>query len=451
MHGVSRLSRALAVVLALACLWTTAGTIALVGPANAGPAQTGDVAYDSGLQWGLDRIAAREGWVRATGRGTTIAVIDSGVSLDHEDLASNLVAGVACRQTGGESSQCSGEPADDDGHGSHVAGIAAAVTGNGTGIAGVAPDARIMPIKVLFKACPTCQATGNAGDVAAGIRWAADRGADVINLSLGSTTSSVFGAAFADAVRYAWDRGSIPVVAAGNQFVLTADFGDAPAVVVSATDRDDGAPSYSNGVGRARWAVSAPGGEAGDTSETCAPGGDPAGVLSTYWAEGDDAAYACLSGTSMAAPHVAGALAVLLSTGASPQAAVDVLLGSATDIGLPGRDEIFGSGRIDLAAATARIGTTPLSTPSSTAPAPVETSAPGPLDPPVTVPSGDPAPPTTTPAGPTVPDGALDERSMPQVFYADEDGVPVVATTVAAAAIAVVAAAMLAMWRRRLL
>lgn len=442
MPHVLRPSRAVA-------LLVLAGALGLAVPAVAVPAQTGDVAHDSGLQWGLDRIAAPGAWDRATGRGTTIAVIDSGVSLDHEDLASKLVDGVACQRTGGEPELCTGEPADDDGHGSHVAGIAAAATGNGTGIAGVAPDARIMPIKVLFKPCPSCQATGNAGDVAAGIRWAADRGADVINLSLGSTTSSVFGPAFAEAIRYAWDRGSIPVVAAGNQFVLTADFGDAPAVVVSATDRDDGAPSYSNGVGSARWAVAAPGGEAGDTSETCAPGGEPAGVLSTYWAEGDDAAYACLSGTSMAAPHVAGALAVLVSTGASPQAAVDALLGSAVDLGAPGRDDLFGSGRIDLAAATTIVVTTPLSTPSSTEPAPVEPTAPLPVEPPSTS-SGATTPPTTTPPGPTVPDGALAETATPEGFDAAPEGVPVVPTTIALLAIVVVAAAMFGLWRRRL-
>ena len=238
----------------------------------------------------------------ARGAGITIAVIDSGVALDHEDLRDKLVTGTACKDTAGDPAACAGRPLDDDGHGSHVAGMAAAETDNGVGIAGVAPDAAIMPIKVLFKACDTCQAAGNAADVTAAIRWATDRGADVINLSLGSTTSSVFGPGFAEAVRYAWDHGAIPVVAAGNDFVLTADFGDEPAVVVSAVDRDDAAPSYSSGVGDARWAVAAPGGEGGDTASTCSQDGEPLGILSTYWAPDDDAAYACLAGTSMAAP-----------------------------------------------------------------------------------------------------------------------------------------------------
>ena len=179
-------------------------------------ADSGDLANDAGLQWNLDRIGAEAAWAAGTGEGTTIAVVDSGVALDHEDLAGKLAPGVACRDTGGDPARCSGAPDDDDGHGTHVAGVAAAATGNGLGIAGTAPGARIMPVKVLFRACDECQSTGEAEDVSAAVRWAADQGATVINLSLGSTTSSVFGEGFADAVRYAWERGSIPVVAAGN-------------------------------------------------------------------------------------------------------------------------------------------------------------------------------------------------------------------------------------------
>ena len=372
-----------------------------LGPAPAGagaPLGTGDVANDAGLQWGLAQIRAEEAWETGTGDDVVIAVVDSGLALDHEDLAAKVVDGTACRDTGGDPAKCEGSPRDDDGHGSHVAGIAAAATGNGPGIAGVAPGARILPVKVLFRDCPTCQSTGTAEDVAAGIRWATDEGAAIINVSLGSTTSSVFGPSFAEAVRYAWDRGAIPVVAAGNEFVLAADFGDAPAVVVSATDRADGAPSYSRGVGDARWAVAAPGGEGGDTPASCSQDGEPVGILSTYWAPEDPAAYACLSGTSMAAPHVAGALAVLVGTGLDPQQAVDTLLATATDLGPPGRDEIFGSGRIDVAAAVERAGSSPPPTapPSSAPPAPVDPTAPA--------------------------DEPLEETSSPQPFEPDDDG-----------------------------
>ena len=199
--------------------------------APAGVADSGDVANDSGLQWNLARIGAEAAWATGTGEGTTIAVIDSGVALEHEDLVDKLVDGVACRDTDGDPARCTGSPQDDDGHGTHVAGVAGATTGNGVGIAGTAPGARIMPIKVLFSACDTCQSTGEAEDVSAAVRWAADEGATVINLSLGSTTSSVFGPGFADAVRYAWTMGSIPVVAAGNDYFLTADLGDALSLI----------------------------------------------------------------------------------------------------------------------------------------------------------------------------------------------------------------------------
>ena len=426
-----------------------AGLVALSTPgvdAVALRADTGDVAHDDGLQWGLDQIGTAVAWQRSAGAGTVIAIIDSGVALDHEDLATKLLPGTACRSTAGDPALCTGSALDDDGHGTHVAGIAAAATGNGAGIAGVARDAKVLPVKVLFKDCPTCQASGNAADVAAGIRWATDQGADVINLSLGSTATSVFGPGFEEAVRYAWTNGAIPVVAAGNQFVLTADFGDAPAVVVSATDRDDDAPSYSNGVGNARWALAAPGGEAGDTASSCSQGGDPLGILSTYWAPGDRAAYACLSGTSMSAPHVAGALAVLLSGGLEPEEAIDALLGTAVDLGARGRDPVFGSGRLDLGAASARvIGRSPTTQPSTgplSSPPPATAPAPG-----APVPPGADGPVPTSPPGPAetvdVPpdDLPLEETSAPQPFAPPDDGVPIAPATAAAVLILAVAGA----------
>jgi serine protease len=395
------------------------GALLLVAASGAG-AQSDDVANVARLQWNLERIGAEAAWQTATGAGTTIAVVDSGTALEHEDLAAKLVPGVACRDTGGDADRCTGSPADDDGHGTHVAGVAAAATGNQVGIAGVAPDARIMPIKVLFRACETCQSTGEAADVAAAVRWAAERGADVINLSLGSATSAVFGAGFAEAVRDAWALGAVPVVAAGNDDVLTADLEDAPAVVVSATDRDDRAPEYSNGVGDARWAIAAPGGDGSDTPESCSQQGEPRGILSTFWSSADpDAGYACLSGTSMAAPHVSGALAVLRSAGMEPAVAVQRLLDTAVDLGAPGPDPLFGAGRLDLAAAVAG--------------AAVPATAPGPGP---AVPAGDEASPSAQAAAAP---GAEDDR---------DGGVPVVPAAVAGALVLVNAVAATRLGRR---
>ena len=362
---MSRSARRLLAVLAVAI-----GSLIVVPSAGAGGGSPNDPVYEQGLQWGLERINAPDSWAAATGDGITIAIIDSGVDVQHQDLAAKLVAQVSCIGAAGDPARCQGSAQDDNGHGTHVAGIALAATDNGHGIAGVAPDADLMAVRVLANSCDAdgCSATGSSEDVAAGIRWAADHGADVINLSLGGgTLQGVLGCAFCDAVEYAWSKGAIPVIAAGNDSVLPAGFGDEHAVIVTATTRGDERASYSNAssglLRNARWPTSAPGGEAETAASDCATGGNPKGVLSTYWVTGGHDEYACLAGTSMAAPHVAGALAVLRSTGRDPQQAIDRLLATADDLGAPGRDAEFGVGRIDLGRA---VGNAPGNSTTST-------------------------------------------------------------------------------------
>jgi subtilisin family serine protease len=137
---------------------------------------------------------------------------------------------------------------------------------------------------------------------------------------------------------------------------MGSGFSDEPAMVVAATDRNDGSPSYSNGVGQAKWGIAAPGGELPDLGKENA-------ILSTYWGTQGPNEYAYLAGTSQAAPHVAAAVAILLSTGRyTPAQAVQRLLDTAVDIGPPGRDSTFGAGRLDIAAAVR--GLTPASSPA---------------------------------------------------------------------------------------
>lgn len=309
-----------------------------------------DPALVGGSQWPLDVIGAPTAWHRATGRGSTIAIVDSGVDAAQIDLRSNVVESVDCIGAGGNPDRCAGSGRDEDGHGTHVAGIAAATFDNGHGIAGVAPDAHLLGVRVLADACetPRCTASGDTLDVVAGIRWATAHGADVINLSLGSADGSLDQPAFAAAVSDAWKAGVVVVAAAGNRR-MTAGLDDLPILVVTAVDRDLAPASYSRGVGTARWGLAAPGGEAGDTARSCRDTGRPVGVLSTSAGPaGGGERYACLAGTSMAAPHVAGAVAVLLSMGYSPVAAVRRLLSTARDLGRSGPDPVYGSGLLAL-------------------------------------------------------------------------------------------------------
>ncbi len=167
---------------------TAVATALLAVAATPAQAAVNDPLYDK--QWGLRQIHAEQAWATTTGTGVVIAVVDTGVDLSHPDLKSKLVPGatfVGCGPTScdnGDWRGPNGQPDADDEHGPHVAGIAAAATGNGVGVAGVAPDAKIMPIKVLEAG------SGSFADIAAGIRYAADHGAKVVNLSLGAQPGS---------------------------------------------------------------------------------------------------------------------------------------------------------------------------------------------------------------------------------------------------------------------
>jgi subtilisin family serine protease len=328
------LPRGVAAVCVLALVWAGA-------PAWA--------ANDPGLpdQWGLAKVRAPDAWSITRGAGIVVAVVDTGVDLKHEDLVGRLVGGRNFVEDGTP-------PQDDDGHGTHVAGIVGAATDNGKGVASVAPGAGIMPVRVLRHEDGPLPgnvdegASGDANDVIAGMRWAVANGAHVVNLSLGEEVAfrSAFGSALEDAVREAWSKGVICVLAAGNDYVFPSGYGDIDGIVVSATDRNDAKPGYSNGVGNAKWGMAAPGGR--PDTEAQRP---YEGILSTYWIAGRPNSYAAAAGTSMAAPHVAGAAAMLRALGKTPKETVDILLGTADDIGSPGRDSTFGSGRLNVARA----------------------------------------------------------------------------------------------------
>jgi subtilisin family serine protease len=445
--GMRSGARRLAALVALggACL-----SLGRVQPATA--QTTGDPGFAK--QWGLAAIGAKDAWQVATGRGITIAVVDSGVSLTHEDLQNGKIVGaVSCLDTNGDVDGCAPGGQDDDGHGTHVAGIAAANTDNGTGIAGVAPAASVLAIKVLRHGCDAlgeCTASGTGDDVSAGIRYAADHGADVINLSLGDASQSVLGAPFGEALEYAWSKGAVPVVAAGNGILLPSGYSNQHAVVVGALTRDGTKASYSNGVGQAMWALFAPGGEK-DSPDSCK--GEPNGILSTFWTPDlPDNAYACVAGTSMAAPHVSGALAVLLSSGLTGEQAVDRLLATADDLGDPGVDATYGAGALDLAAAAGPTSR-PTTEQSSQSPAPsVATESEGASTPatsgaqsstPSTSGAGSPAPPSTAPLvtlpsrpGITTPEVAVRERPL-----TNDDDLPAGPVSVAALMAAGVGAA----------
>ena len=318
-------------------------------------------------QWGLQKIQATQAWTTTTGTGAVVAVVDSGIDLGHPDLAANLLSATDADFVEPDGN-CSGKPKvctqdgpqDENGHGTHVAGIIGAVTNNGTGVAGIAPNAKLLPVRVLD------ENGDGTGDVVAGIRYAADRGADVINMSLGHTSG--VGEALGligdlddlyAALDYAWSKGSLVIVAAGNDSApICAEPASGHHVIcVGATDSRDLKAAYSNfDAALLDTYLVAPGGDLfgqlslGPSSPTASfCGGD---VFSTYlrtersWCS-SEAGYEAIAGTSMAAPHVSGVAALLASKGLTNQQIVDCLTRTSDDLGIPGRDPIYGYGRVN--------------------------------------------------------------------------------------------------------
>ena len=356
-----------------------------------------DPSYTGGQQWALGKIQMPLAWDLARGQGAVIAVLDTGVDVNHPELQGRLLPGFSFTDD-------TTNVADNCGHGTHVTGIIAANTDNGVGIAGVAPEAQILPVKVMERYQVGVSCYGSYSDFAAGLVYAADHGARVVNMSFGGTTNST---TLANAIAYAANRGVLLVGAAGNNNSSTLFYPAAytQVIAVAGTDGAD-----------ARYASS----NYGDWVDIAAPA---VGVYSLY----SNSSYTYMSGTSMAAPHVAAVAGLLLSQNpAYTDADLRALLqNNADDLGAPGFDPYFGWGRLNAyraltnsSAAPTPVPPTP--TPTPIPPTPTPTSVPPTPTPTPIPPTPTPVPPTPTPAPPPVIADRLEtgraKRAVEQAF-----------------------------------
>lgn len=280
-----------------------------------------------GDQWGPDKIEAPEAWDIITGTSDiVIAIIDTGIDYTHPDLDGGRYIG------GYDFANGDDDPMDDEGHGTHVTGIATADTNNGVGVAGVAWNSRFMGIKVL-----DAEGSGTYFDIAQGIRYAADHGAHVANMSLGGPFHSN---TLEQAMQYAYEAGVVMACAAGNSYGYGVSYParyDPYCLGVAATDDSDERAIFSS---------------FGPEVDVAAPGVD---ILSTT-----EGGYESWSGTSMATPHVAGLAALILAQ--DPDLPVDQVFAairdSADDVNaetFPGEDDYLGTGRVNAYRALATL------------------------------------------------------------------------------------------------
>ena len=283
-----------------------------------------------GRQYAHRMANSQAGWQITRGdRRIILGIVDSGVDITHPDLKAKIVDTF----NGADNNK---DVKDFVGHGTHVAGIASAMTNNGLGVAGVAPECGILAVKVSSGSSTSPSTAG----IANGIIYAAEHGADVINLSLGSSRQSQ---AITDAVLYALSKNVVVVAATGNDGGRIKSYPAAvPGVIaVGSTDSSDQRSRFSN---------------YGDWVSVTAPGSD---ILSTFPFNTNligKTEYGSISGTSMATPFVTGLAGLVRSKYPNmPQAMVKrVIEVSAEDKGAPGYDEEYGFGRVSLVSALQR-------------------------------------------------------------------------------------------------
>ena len=280
-------------------------------------------------QYGPAHLQAPDAWSITTGSSdVTLAIIDSGIDANHPEFAGRLLPGYDF--VDGDST-----PQDTCGHGTHVAGIAAATGNNGIGIAGMAWNVKIMPVRVLDGYC-----SGSTADVAEALVWAVERGARVINLSLGTSAPSTL---LEDGTYYAYTHGAAIFAASGNSGISPVVYPAAyPWVMaVGATDQADKRADYSN---------------TGAGLDLMAPGSDiysttPLGNFYYHYAANIPSQYGTLSGTSMASAFASGSAALLASLPKfdTPDKIYQALTSTARDLETSGRDDNTGYGLIQVA------------------------------------------------------------------------------------------------------
>lgn len=278
-----------------------------------------DTYYSS--QWGLTKIRAPEAWALSRGTGVLIAVLDTGTDYNHPDLSGKVRTDIDYDYINND-----GDAMDDHGHGTHVSGIAAAATNNSKGVAGLGWEATVLPLKVM-----NYNGEGSTAELIPAIRYAADQGAKVINMSLGGPGNCP--SDLQEAVNYAYSRGVLLVAAAGNETAQTPiPFPAFPAncahvLGVAATNSSDTYAWFSN---------------YGDHVSVAAPGED---ILSTCRYN----SYCYMNGTSMATPFVAGLASLVYAAFPTytPDQVASAILDNAKDLGPSGWDWDYGCGRID--------------------------------------------------------------------------------------------------------